>query len=160
MIEYPKYKKVLFCTDFSQNSDCAFDYAFGIAKRDDGILYILHVIPETPNQYRLERHFTPSQLEKMQQTLKEERERMYEERYLSQIRDRDKVRVVTEAGKEEDKIIDFIKREGIDIVVLGTHGRTGIEHVFLGSVAEKVVRRSPVPVFVIPFRERSCRRQA
>ena len=32
MIDYPKYKKVLFCTDFSENSDCAFDYAFGIAR--------------------------------------------------------------------------------------------------------------------------------
>lgn len=158
MIDYPKYRKVLFCTDFSKNSDCAFDYAFGIAKRDDGILYILHVIPETPNQYRLERHFTPRQLEKMRESLRQERERLYEEKYLSQIRDREKVRVVTESGREEDRIIDFIKREGIDIVVLGTHGRTGIEHVFLGSVAEKVVRRSPVPVFVIPYKEpASCK---
>jgi len=44
-MEYPKYKKVLFCTDFSENSDYAFEFAYGIAKRDEGLLYILHVIP-------------------------------------------------------------------------------------------------------------------
>ena len=53
MMEYPKYKKVLFCTDFSENSDYAFEFAFGIAKRDDGLLYILHVIPRIPNQEML-----------------------------------------------------------------------------------------------------------
>jgi nucleotide-binding universal stress UspA family protein len=53
MIEYPKYKKVLFCTDFSENSDYAFEFAYGIAKRDEGLLYILHVIPElkTPSKH-------------------------------------------------------------------------------------------------------------
>jgi len=157
MIDYPKYKKVLFCTDFTKNSDCAFDYAFGIAKRDEGVLYILHVIPQTPNQYRLERHFTKKQLEKMEETLREDREKMYEERYLSHIKDKSKVKIVTASGDEEEKILDFIKKEKIDIVVLGTHGRTGIEHVFLGSVAERVVRRSPIPVFVIPYKEPSCR---
>jgi len=49
-MEYPKYKKVLFCTDFSENSDYAFEFAYGIAKRDEGLLYILHVIPHNPQQ--------------------------------------------------------------------------------------------------------------
>ena len=65
MIDYPKYKKVLFCTDFSKNSDCAFDYAFGIAKRDEGVLYILHVTPLTPQQYDLKRHLTKKRLEEI-----------------------------------------------------------------------------------------------
>jgi nucleotide-binding universal stress UspA family protein len=91
MIEYPKYKKVLFCTDFSENADYAFDFAYGIAKRDEGLLYILHILPENPHQ---------------------------------------------------------------DIIVMGTHGRTGIEHVFFGSVAEKVLRHSPFPVFIIPCKKK------
>ena len=49
-MEYPKYKKVLFCTDFSENSDYAIEFAYGIARRDDGLLYILHVVPENPHQ--------------------------------------------------------------------------------------------------------------
>jgi nucleotide-binding universal stress UspA family protein len=154
MIDYPKYKKVLFCTDFSKISDCAFDYAFGIAKRDEGMLYILHVIPLTPQQYHLERHLTRKQLDDIAATLEEDRKRMFAEKYLNFIKDKTKVKVVTELGHEDEKILEFIQKEKIDIVVIGTHGRTGIEHVFLGSVAEKIVRRSPIPVFVIPCREK------
>ena len=49
-MEYPKYKKVLFYADFSENADHAFDFAYGIAKRDEGLLYFFHVIPYNPNQ--------------------------------------------------------------------------------------------------------------
>jgi len=154
MIDYPKYKKVLFCTDFSKISDCAFDYAFGIAKRDEGMLYILHVIPVTPQQYHLERHLTKKQLDEIAVNLEEDRKRMFNEKYLNFIKNKAKVKIVVETGDEDEKILEFIEKEKVDIVVIGTHGRTGIEHVFLGSVAEKVIRRSPIPVFVIPCKDR------
>ncbi len=154
MIDYPKYKKVLFCTDFSKISDCAFDYAFGIAKRDEGMLYILHVIPVTPQQYHLERHLSKKQLDDIAANLEEDRKRMFTEKYLNFIKDKSKVKVVIETGDEDEKILEFVQKEKIDIIVIGTHGRTGIEHVFLGSVAEKIVRRSPIPVFVIPCRDK------
>ena len=153
MIEYPKYKKVLFCTDFSECSNRAFDYAFGIAKRDEGVLYILHVIPTNHDHYNLERCLTKEELNRIKATLQEDREKIYNDKYLNHIKDKTKVRVVTESGDEDEKILEFARKEGIDIIVIGTHGRTGIEHVFLGSVAEKVIRRSPIPVFVIPCRE-------
>jgi hypothetical protein len=44
-MEYPLYKKVLFCTDFSKNADYSFEFSYGIARRDEGLLYILHVTP-------------------------------------------------------------------------------------------------------------------
>jgi nucleotide-binding universal stress UspA family protein len=154
MIDYPKYKKVLFCTDFSKISDCAFDYAFGIAKRDDGMLYILHVIPATPQQYHLERHLSKKQLDDIAANLEEDRRRLFNEKYLNFIKDKTKAKVVIETGDEAEKILGFVEKEKIDIIVIGTHGRTGIEHVFLGSVAEKIVRRSPIPVFVIPCRDK------
>lgn len=149
MIEYPKYKKVLFCTDFSRNSDCAFDYAFGIAKRDEGMLYILHIIPEV-QKYDLERHLTKRQLAKMEAAIEEERQRMFQEKYLDRIKDKTKVTAVTESGREDEKILAFIRREKIDIIVIGIHRKSGLEQIFLGSVAERIVRRSPIPVFVIP----------
>jgi nucleotide-binding universal stress UspA family protein len=156
MIDYPKYKKVLFCTDFSKNSDCAFDYAFGIAKRDDGILYILNVIPPAPQLYKLEdTYLTKEQLDEIRTILRKDREKMFNDKYLTHIKDKTKVRVVTESGREDDKIIEFAQKEKIDILVIGTHGRTGIEHVFLGSVAEKIIRRSPIPVFVIPCKDKT-----
>ncbi len=107
MIDYPKYKKVLFCTDFSENSDCAFDYAFGIAKRDEGVLYILHVIPTTPDPYNLERWLTKEELDRIKATLQEDREKIYNDQYLSHIKDKTKVKIVTKSGREDKKILEF-----------------------------------------------------
>jgi nucleotide-binding universal stress UspA family protein len=47
------------------------------------------------------------------------------------------------------EIIDYVKDQEIDLVIMGTHGRSGIEHILIGSVAEKVVRKSPCPVLTI-----------
>ncbi len=157
MIEYPKYKKVLFCTDFSACSDRAFDYAFGIAQRDQGVLYILHVIPKNYDHYNLERCLTKEELNKIRATLQEDREKIYDNKYLRQIEDKSKVQIVTKSGREDRKILEFARKTGIDIIVIGTHGRTGIEHFFIGSVAEKIIRHSPVPVFIIPCKEKPAR---
>ncbi len=155
MIEYPKYKKVLFCTDFSENSDCAFDYAFGVAKRDEGMLYILHVIPDIPNQYYSALYSNRENFKKIKKAIQENIEERYHDQYLSHIKDKTKVQIVTRSGNEDEEILKFIRKEAIDIIVMGTHGRTGLKHVFLGSVAEKIIRRSPIPVFIIPCKEKS-----
>lgn len=157
MIEYPKYKKVLFCTDFSENSDCAFDYAFGVAKRDEGVLYILHVIPDIPNQYYSVLYSNRENFKKIKKAIQENIDERYRDQYLSQIRDKTKVQIVTRSGSEDEEILKFIRKETIDIIVMGTHGRTGLKHVFLGSVAEKIIRRSPIPVFIIPCKDKSVR---
>lgn len=52
-------------------------------------------------------------------------------------------------GKPSEEIIDYVDEEGINAIVMGTHGRSGAERLLIGSVAEKVVRQSPVPVMTI-----------
>lgn len=138
MIDYPKYKKVLFCTDFSENSDCAFDYAFGIAKRDDADLYILHVISVNPRASYIDNYMTKEYWDKLRITMREDIEKKYSDQYLSQIKDKSRVKTVTKSGREDEEILKFVQAEKIDIIVIGTHGRTGIEHVLVGSVAEKI----------------------
>ena len=59
------------------------------------------------------------------------------------------VRKVVRTGVAFVEIIDYAKTEGIDLIVMGTHGRSGIEHILIGNVAEKVVRKSPCPVMTI-----------
>jgi len=154
MMEYPKYKKVLFCTDFSENADYAFDFAYGITKRDEGLLYILHVIPENPHQAYADGFITTEDLEKIQKAVEEDIANNYKERYEKKIEDGITFEIVTRSGREDEEILEFAKKENVDIIVLGTHGRTGIEHVFFGSVAEKVLRHSPFPVFIIPDRKK------
>ncbi|MCA9521381.1 MAG: universal stress protein, partial [Myxococcales bacterium] len=55
-------------------------------------------------------------------------------------------------GRPHKKIIEIIEGEAFDLVVMGTHGRTGLTHLILGSVAEKVIRRSPVPVLTVGWK--------
>jgi universal stress protein A len=151
MMEYSKYKKILFCTDFYKNSDYAFEFAFNIAKRDEGLLYILHVIPDIrPKEYAWP-YITKEDLEKVQKNIGEYLNNQYKERYVKKIENGIKFEIVTKSGREDEEIIKFAKKEKVDLIVMGTHGRTGIPHIFCGSIAEKVVRRSPFPVFVIPF---------
>ena len=154
MIEYPKYKKVLFCTDFSENSDYAFGFAYGIAKRDEGLLYILHVIPRNPNQEMIRGYVSEDILRNIQKGLEQELDDNYKERYTKKIEDAVEFEVVTKSGREDEEIIKFAKKEKVDIIVMGTHGKTGMEHVLFGSVAEKVLRRSPFPLFVIPCKKK------
>ena len=154
MREYPKYKKVLFCTDFSENSDYAFDFAYGIAKRDEGILYILHVLPENPHQAFAERYITKENLEKIQKGIWEDLDNKYREHYVAKIENGIKFEIVTKSGKEKNEILKFAQKENVDIIVMGTHGKTGIEHVFFGSVAEKVIRHSTLPIFIIPCKKK------
>jgi len=154
MIEYPKYKKVLFCTDFSDNADYAFDFAYGIAKRDEGILYILHVIPYNPHQTYAESFITTEDLKKIQMAVEEDTVNNYQERYEKEIEEGISYEFVTKTGREDEEILTFAKKENVDIIVMGTHGRTGIEHVFFGSVAEKILRHSPFPVFIIPCKKK------
>lgn len=54
-----------------------------------------------------------------------------------------------DVGRASERILAIAKDRNVDLIVMGTHGRRGLAHVFLGSVAEKVVRRSPVPVLTV-----------
>ncbi|UCF84050.1 MAG: universal stress protein [Desulfobacteraceae bacterium] len=154
MMNYPKYKKVLFCTDFSENSDYAFEFAYGIAKRDEGLLYILHVIPENSHQAFAMNMLTNEQLGQIQKTIEEDLDNNFKERYIKNIENGIRYELVTKSGREDEEILNFTKKENVDIIIMGTHGRTGIDHVFFGSIAEKVLRQSPFPVFVIPCRKK------
>jgi nucleotide-binding universal stress UspA family protein len=152
MMEYPEYKKVLFCTDFSENADYAFNFAYGIAKRDKGLLYILHVIPSYPHQ--INSYIPREDLEKINKNIEKDLDDAYAEHYVTNIKDGVKFEIITKTGREDEQILDFARDNKVDIVVMGTHGRTGIEHVFFGSVAEKVIRHCPFPVFIIPCKKK------
>jgi nucleotide-binding universal stress UspA family protein len=56
-------------------------------------------------------------------------------------------------GTPHREIVDYAARSGTDLVAMGTHGRTGLDRYLLGSVTERVVRRSPTPVLAVPYRE-------
>ena len=95
-------------------------------------------------------------IDKAKEALKKGCEDCFKKQYLSKIKDKSKVKYFARVGNEENEIIKFAQEEGINLIVIGTHGRTGLKHVFLGSVAEKVIRHSPIPVFIIPSKDKAC----
>jgi nucleotide-binding universal stress UspA family protein len=154
MMEYRKFKKVLFCTDFSENADYAFEFACGIAKGNEGFLYILHVIPVNPHSSYVTTYIDGETLGELDQSIREDVDNRYKEHYVNKIENGIPFEVVTKMGREHEEIIEFAEQVKADIIVLGTHGRTGIQRVLFGSVAERVLRHSPYPVFVVPCKRK------
>jgi nucleotide-binding universal stress UspA family protein len=128
---------ILHPTDFSERSDHAFRLAHSLARDRGACLIVLHVMP------------VPLVEEK-----RGYREEMAEE--LSRIGSPDsKVRVEhrLEEGDAATQILQVAQETGCDLIVMGTHGRTGLGRLLMGSVAEQVLRRASCPVLTVkaPF---------
>jgi len=141
-----QFNNILFATDFSEASGPAADYAITLAKLTGAQLHILHVINELDEHQRV---MIPREafliLEK--------------EIELQAVRELDRfckgpaagVSTTTHAvvGSAFQKILETGADVNADLIVMGTHGRTGMEQVIVGSTAERVVRRSKIPVLTV-----------
>ena len=139
-------KKILAPIDFSEYSMEALRGAMELAKDLDGELHIVHVVAP---------HF--ALLDKMREQARETLMVEEAEEELARIRKDDcgnSAKVVTQVmvGPPVPKLVEYATQQQIDLILLATHGRTGIEHLMIGSVAEKLVRYAPCSVLV--FRRR------
>jgi nucleotide-binding universal stress UspA family protein len=137
---YP-IKTILFPTDFSENADQAFPFACSLAKDHGAEIVVLHVYPP-PVAYgeELARRQPPNGYERDLWRL------------LRQYEAPDKACRVSHRLEEGDlvKVILWTAEDlGCDLIVMGTHGRTGLARALMGSVAEAVVRRAPCPVLTV-----------
>jgi nucleotide-binding universal stress UspA family protein len=141
-------KKILVPCDFSKQAINAYRFALDIATQSKGTIHLLYVI-ELPIMH--DTVLMPV-LNFEEQLLKDLRENA--EVRFKKITDKytaEGVKVITKTvfGSVSRMIQDYIEKESIDIVVMGSHGSSGIREFFIGSNAEKMVRTSPVPVLVI-----------
>lgn len=140
-------KKILFPTDFSENSNHASDYAVDLAQKLGARLYILHVIHELIDTTGF---YIPNiSLDQLQKDLEQGAEEMMNKfcrEKMGDFRDYESASVI---GLPYIEILNMAKEKGIDIIVMGTHGRTGIDRVLFGSTAEKVVKKAPCPVLTV-----------
>lgn len=140
-------KKILLCTDFSENAEPARRLAVEYAESFGATLVMIHVInPGALGYPRLE------DLVPLEDTLKSMR--LACDRELSAMREKiqkvlPSVRACSVSGVPAKEIVSFAKEEGIDLIVMGTHGRTGLSHLFMGSTAENVVRTAMCPVLIV-----------
>ncbi len=137
-------RSVLFPTDFSEPSQRALPHALEVARHFGASITLLHVrTPYTDDPNRPEFHFFDEG--KYSQYVEEE---LVKASSGIAAEHRVKTAVVREVSPAAG-ILDFVREQEVDLIVMGTHGRTGLSHFFLGSVAEKVVRHSPVPVLTV-----------
>lgn len=140
-------KRILFPVDFTQNSSKILPYVLSLSEKYAATIYLLHVIedfsqwggfyvPHIPFE-----QFSEEAMKGAQKTL----DTVCEEQ-LQRCPNFQKKILLGDPAQEILKTIEF---EKIDLVVMGTHGRKGLEAVFFGSVAENVVKKSPVPVLTI-----------
>ena len=130
------YDKILYCTDFSDLADSAFEYACDMAQRHKSELHILHAQTEP--------------------ILKEKLDQVYKQKFLEAACYKDKcadlkTECITRQGMDYEEIVKYAKEANISIIVMATHGKGGfLKDMLAGSCARQVVGRSPVPILVIP----------
>ena len=136
------FKKILCPIDFDDNSIAALDYARDLAREHDATLYVLHaVFVLLPGAgFPLEPYPVVSD-----EPRKLELQKIAREHLDGKVR----YELAARAGKPAETIIQAAEDFDVDLIVMATHGRTGVTRLFLGSVAEHVVRTSSRPVLTI-----------
>ena len=145
-------KKILFPTDFSSDGNAGLNEAAALARDQNATLLILHV-EEPPVTYGGgEFYCGPSEL--TTQLL----EKMLERIVPADASVRCEHRLVV--GSPADEIVGVARQEGVGLIVMGTHGRTGIKRLLMGSVAEAVIRSAPCPVLIYRSPEEAAPNEA
>lgn len=145
-------KKILFPTDFSETAEDVLSYALSLARKYGAKIDVLHVIHEFADMTGFYvPHISYDVLEKeMEDAAVDNMNRFCEEN----IKGEAEYEIHTRRGVPFNEIIKAAREFDSDVIVMGTHGRTGIDHVLFGSTAEKVVRKSSIPVLTVRDRER------
>jgi nucleotide-binding universal stress UspA family protein len=157
----PKIQKVLYATDLSKNSAYAFRYAVNSARKHDASIHILHVVDSRPlaESYLL-LHTSPARIAEIRKETHEDTSAKIEARLQEFARrelkdDPETLKRVASIqvvfGDPAEEILKIASTMQCDLVVMGTHGKGVISHAFLGSVAEKVLHRIGIPVYIIPI---------
>lgn len=145
-------KNILVATDFSESAAVALAYGRDLARTFDARLHVVHVVEDVLMRYSPEVSFSVPEL---QRDL--EKASVRDLASLITEDDRRTLQVVTAVETATNipfALIDYARNHRIDLIVTGTHGRGGVKHLLMGSVAERVVRTAPCPVLTVKERER------
>jgi nucleotide-binding universal stress UspA family protein len=143
-----RINNVLVATDFSEPSSVALDYGRELARTYGAKLHVLHVVEDL--RWRYATDMAPTALVGVQEDL----EASAASRLDALVTDEDRRQlrahaVALTAVAPAEAIVQYARTEGVDVIVMGTHGRNGLAHLFMGSVAERVVRLAPCPVLTV-----------
>jgi nucleotide-binding universal stress UspA family protein len=139
-------KKILYPTDFSEFSRCAMPYAMEFSRHFESQLHCLHVVEPTylDSMLAAETHepTITDQIGSMQQRMQE-----FVDEYLKDDQEHVVSKVIS--GHPFEEIIGYARNQEIDLIILATHGHGALSSMLLGSITEKVVRKSPCPIMTV-----------
>ncbi len=144
------FKNIVFCTDFSDNADLAFLTARELASHYGATLHIVHIMvnfslaPPIHATY-MPIEYDPKFVEQITQAAKDS----IQEKYLSKLATDQPHEVHLLSGYASTEIIRIAEENNVDLIVMGSHGLSGLAHVLFGSTADRVVRRAPCSVLTV-----------
>ena len=143
------YDQILLPTDGSEGTAAVADHVAALAERFDATVHVL-AVADTRNRFE-----SPSSglAPDVWEESENERATAAVDDTVALLPDSVAVERAVESGVPHEVILAYAEDEGMDVIVMGTHGRTGLDHYLIGSVAERVVRRSSVPVFTVRVEE-------
>jgi len=142
------FKRILVPVDFSPPSDAALDYARSVAARYGASLHLLH-IAEDPYRAFYSAEVLVPEVEGLREEILSDSEKRLKDRLRPS--DATEFHATAESiiGTPAASIVEYAAGRDIDLIVMGTHGRGGMAHLLMGSVAERVVRTAPCPVLTV-----------
>ena len=144
-------KRILYPSDFSGCSFLVLPYVRSVAAKYDAEIYLLYVARNL-HLYTSSRKQPTSSSTLVEKTLKE-LEMMLDKFCAEHLLDCPNFKCIVAVGDPGEEIVKTVKKENIDLVVMGTHGRRGLEHTLFGTVAKYVVMHSKAPVLIVnPYR--------
>jgi nucleotide-binding universal stress UspA family protein len=147
-------RHVLVATDFSEPSSTALEYGRELSRTFGATLHVVHVVENMILQAHVPDALTANVVELQRELEAEGRRRLQAEVRDDDRRELGATTVLLTAHSVGSAIARYAKEAAIDVIVVGTHGRTGVAHAMLGSVAERVVRLAPCPVLTVRHPER------
>jgi nucleotide-binding universal stress UspA family protein len=143
------FSRILVPTDFSETADAALTHAKEVAAQFGASIRLVHVFDDP----FLNGTFAPDVYAPVPETLREAVLRDLKNRLAERLTSAEKARFGGDAdivtGPTADAILADATEHHVDLIVIGTHGRRGLSHALLGSVAERVVRKAPCPVLTV-----------
>ena len=142
-----KIEKILFPIDFAEKFETLLPWVSTFVNGFDATLYVLFVAQDLGDFSSF--HAPHGNLQKFQEETLNAAEKKMSATAAEDFKAFKKVEARVTQGSQADKIIETAKQEGVDLIVMGTHGRKGLERAIFGSVCDKVVRTAPCPVLTI-----------
>jgi len=139
-------RQILVPTDFSEAANAARTYATMLADAFGATLHVLNVIPDPLAMgWGADAAYLPQLLERTEQNVREQ----LESTLTPEERKKFHVQSAVDIGVPVDCIVEYADKHGIDLIVMGTHGRGTVERLWVGSVTQGVLRRASCPVVVV-----------